>query len=299
MVFTEHTGLSKLYTMLHYCLNEVDCRRVLIAKSFGEQWRPEDCSAMCDVCTKLHQSQPPTPLNSPATCSFKRTKPYSVKKVDISQHCKHLVLILEHNQALQRKLTAAKLVDVWRGRNELTKRYDIPPVDMSVEECEKVVVFALLQKVLKEEFHFTAYTTICYMSLGPKAEAMKRGLLSIQFSILSRETRNQKVLKKPDIAKSSSSLSTKSVDLLPSMLPGDSRSSLLMESSSSRSSSTLLSLKSGQALEFSPDDGVWQSKKSLKGRKRKFPESEYILPNSVKKQAESCNDVIDISDDSD
>ncbi len=50
MVFTEHTGLQNLYTMLRYCLNGSECRRALIARSFGERWRASDCLEACDVC---------------------------------------------------------------------------------------------------------------------------------------------------------------------------------------------------------------------------------------------------------
>ena len=42
-----------------------------------------------------------------------------------------------------------------------------------------------MKGVLKEEFHYTAYTTICYMGLGRKAQLAKRGLLNIEISSLS------------------------------------------------------------------------------------------------------------------
>ena len=38
--------------------------------------------------------------------------------------------------------------------------------------------------VLKEEFHYTAYTTICYMGLGRKAELVKNGLLHLELPSL-------------------------------------------------------------------------------------------------------------------
>ena len=38
--------------------------------------------------------------------------------------------------------------------------------------------------VLKEEFHYTAYTTICYMGLGRKAEWVKNGLLRLELPSL-------------------------------------------------------------------------------------------------------------------
>ena len=54
MVFTEHTGLSNLSLMMRYSINDSQCRRLLIAKSFGEEWSPSDCHNACDVCVKLN-----------------------------------------------------------------------------------------------------------------------------------------------------------------------------------------------------------------------------------------------------
>ena len=53
MVFTEHTGLRNLYAMLRYCLNKAECRRAVIARSFGEKWTESDCNRSCDICS-LH-----------------------------------------------------------------------------------------------------------------------------------------------------------------------------------------------------------------------------------------------------
>jgi hypothetical protein len=49
-------GLQNLYTIVKYCLNRVHCRRSLIATSFEEQWKPEDCNNSCDVCRRLSGS---------------------------------------------------------------------------------------------------------------------------------------------------------------------------------------------------------------------------------------------------
>ena len=69
---------------------------------------------------------------------------------DVSQHAKNLVLIIEHNQAKDQRLTAAKLVDIWRGQQSSgsSRPSHVSPAKMSVEQCERIVVTSLLQGVL-------------------------------------------------------------------------------------------------------------------------------------------------------
>ena len=42
----------KMYDMLFYCENDIDCRRVLLLNMFGERYNSEDClkGAGCDNC---------------------------------------------------------------------------------------------------------------------------------------------------------------------------------------------------------------------------------------------------------
>ena len=42
--------------MLNCCLNEAECRRALIKKSFGEKWQPTDCLQQCDICYENEQT---------------------------------------------------------------------------------------------------------------------------------------------------------------------------------------------------------------------------------------------------
>ena len=41
MVFTEQTGLEKLYGMLSYAFDVTRCRRDVIAQHFGERWQQQ------------------------------------------------------------------------------------------------------------------------------------------------------------------------------------------------------------------------------------------------------------------
>ena len=52
MVFTEQTGLQKLYSMVAYCLDRSTCRREMIAQHFLDTWETIPCNGMCDNCTR-------------------------------------------------------------------------------------------------------------------------------------------------------------------------------------------------------------------------------------------------------
>lgn len=167
MVFTEHTGLSNLYTMVKYCLNETECRRALIARSFGEKWQPQDCEVACDIC-KMFSGAIPGQSSASEQC---------VTVEDVSEHCRAMIEILEQASTKEQKLTALKVVEALQRRRGQSRSSHIP--SLSVEKCERILVHALLEGVLKEDFHFTPYSTISYIGLGRKAIAVQKGLLKI------------------------------------------------------------------------------------------------------------------------
>ena len=68
MVFTEQTGLEKLYGMLSYAFDVTRCRRDVIAQHFGERWQQQQCSAMCDHCSADVTGQSHSPEVSICGC---------------------------------------------------------------------------------------------------------------------------------------------------------------------------------------------------------------------------------------
>ena len=73
-------------------------------------------------------------------------------------------------------MTANKLVDAWCGQGQSSLRVrDVKTLDPSREDCEPVIVDMLLEGVLREDFHFTPYSTISYLLPGPKAGLMHSG----------------------------------------------------------------------------------------------------------------------------
>lgn len=67
-------------------------------------------------------------------------------------------------------------METWKS-----KRHKGTTTESSVRDCcEVALIHCILEGVLKEEFHFTPYSTISYIGLGRKAVAVKRGMLKVR-----------------------------------------------------------------------------------------------------------------------
>lgn len=151
MVVMENVGQQKLYEMVSYCQNINKCRRVLIAQHFDEVWSPEACNKMCDNCCK--------------EMSFERK--------NVTAYCRDLIKILKQAEDLNEKLTPLKLIDSWMGKGASKLRVaGLAPPTLPREDLEKIIAHFLIQQYLKEDYSFTAYATISYLKVGPKANLL-------------------------------------------------------------------------------------------------------------------------------
>nr|XP_009670182.1 PREDICTED: ATP-dependent DNA helicase Q1 [Struthio camelus australis]XP_009670183.1 PREDICTED: ATP-dependent DNA helicase Q1 [Struthio camelus australis]XP_009670184.1 PREDICTED: ATP-dependent DNA helicase Q1 [Struthio camelus australis]XP_009670185.1 PREDICTED: ATP-dependent DNA helicase Q1 [Struthio camelus australis] len=152
MVVMENVGQEKLYDMVSYCQNVNKCRRVLIAHHFDEVWDSANCNRMCDNCCREN----------------------SFQKIDITEYCRDLIKILEQAENMSEKLTPLKLIDAWLGKGASKFRVtEVTPPKRTREELERIIAHLLLQQYLKEDFSFTAFATISYLKIGPKADLLK------------------------------------------------------------------------------------------------------------------------------
>ena len=148
MVFQDKVGLQNLYKVLAYCLDQTSCRRSLIAAHFEETWNKSDCAEMCDQCRKSKEK----------------------KEVNIVTYCRQLYEILTKAVKSETRLTALKLIDAWYGKGTPTLRVSsVPTPKFTRESGEAIVGHLLVNGYLKEDFHFSAYSTISYLKRGPKA----------------------------------------------------------------------------------------------------------------------------------
>lgn len=180
MVVMENVGQEKLYDMVSYCQNMNKCRRVLIACHFDEVWESANCNRMCDNCCREN----------------------SLEKKDITGYYRDLIKILEQADNMSEKLTPLKLIDAWSGKGLSKLRVaEVTPPKLPREELERIIAHLLLQQYLREDFSFTAFATISYLKIGPKA-----GLLRNEAHIITIQgTTNKKSIHRNKPSESSNS----------------------------------------------------------------------------------------------
>lgn len=152
MVFSSAGSLEHLYGMVKYCLNGNLCRRLLIAEHFDETWGDADCNKMCDVCCHPHSN---------------------VKEVNLKPHCKTLAGIIENADKQDIKLTAQKMLDAWFLKGPVNLRHKGKEPNFSRQLGEDVIAYLLVGNYLIEDFHYTAYSTISYIKIGPNMDAVE------------------------------------------------------------------------------------------------------------------------------
>ncbi|KAJ6645586.1 ATP-dependent DNA helicase Q1 [Pseudolycoriella hygida] len=158
MMFSERTGLQNAYAMADYCIDASRCRREIISKYFSEVWNDSKCNKMCDRCYHVD-------------C-------VKIPKIEISNHIFDLYAIIESAEAIDVKLTGTKLIDAWYKKGPMNLRcsqVEVPSIDRYW--AEQIVAFMILEKYLKEDFHFTAYNTISYIRKGPNVPKMENDVL--------------------------------------------------------------------------------------------------------------------------
>jgi ATP-dependent DNA helicase Q1 len=164
MAFSDKSGngLTNLYSMISYCLNESSCRRKLIAKYFDEVWQSNDCNQMCDICTR------------PSTYITKR-------------NCREEASIIIHylEEHKKQRLTPLKLIE------QLTIK------TMIKIDLQRLILQLIIDQYLKEDFHFTPYNTICYVIPGAKAKYVYDNHCEILLDMI--ETTKKRTSKKEEI----------------------------------------------------------------------------------------------------
>nr|CAD7441502.1 unnamed protein product [Timema bartmani] len=231
MVFTQQTGLENLYGIVAYCLNPNRCRRMIIASHFDEAWESQDCNRMCDHCRH----------------------PRETKEIVITEHCLSLFKIMANAASMDSRLTGQKLIDAWLGKGATNLRVrDVKVPALSREMAEMVVAHLLIEGYLKEDFHFTPYSTISYVRrglcplsdlivqillhvwayCGPKAQAALSEKHSITMSIRGKSIPSTNQTTSFSSTNSSKNSSTSSSNSHPSTSATPSREKQLSKSSS-------------------------------------------------------------------
>ncbi|RWS27579.1 hypothetical protein B4U80_01150 [Leptotrombidium deliense] len=153
MFFSEYSSQSNIYKMIRFCVDHNTCRKQYLAEYFEDDSQLV-CDNMCDNCENRD-------LNK-------------FRSINVKKYCCHLLQIIGKAKKVNERLTALKLVDIWLGKGD--KRFRIPDVNpaMSRGQCELTVIYLLMDKYLKEEFHFTPYSTISYIVAGAQSSSVQQ-----------------------------------------------------------------------------------------------------------------------------
>ncbi|KAB1254576.1 ATP-dependent DNA helicase Q1 [Camelus dromedarius] len=95
------------------------------------------------------------------------------ERKNITAYCRDLIKILKQAEELNEKLTPLKLIDAWMGKGAAKLRAaGVAPPALPREDLEKIIAQVLIQQYLREDYSFTAYATISYLKIGPKANLL-------------------------------------------------------------------------------------------------------------------------------
>ncbi|NXJ71853.1 BLM protein, partial [Rostratula benghalensis] len=175
---TRQTHFNNLYSMVHYCENLVDCRRIQLLAYFGEtNFNPTFCKdhpeVTCDNCS--------------------RKKDY--KSRDVTDDVKSIVrFVREHCGQLGRgnakgsagfgRYTLNMMVDIFLGTKSAKVQSGIfgKGAAYSRHNAERLFRKLVLDKILDEDLYITANDqAVAYVILGQKAQAVLEGSLQVEF----------------------------------------------------------------------------------------------------------------------
>ncbi|XP_004432030.1 PREDICTED: Bloom syndrome protein [Ceratotherium simum simum] len=186
---TKETHFNNLYSMVHYCENIAECRRIQLLSYFGENgFNPDFCKkypdVSCDNCCK--------------------TKDYKTR--DVTDDVKNIVRFVQEHSSSQGtrnrkhvgpsgRFTMNMLVDIFLGSKSAKIQSGIfgKGSTYSRHNAERLFKKLILDKILDEDLYINANDqAIAYVMPGNKAQTVLNGHLKVDFM----ETENYSSVKK-------------------------------------------------------------------------------------------------------
>ncbi|XP_061855291.1 recQ-like DNA helicase BLM [Colius striatus] len=175
---TRQTHFNNLYSMVHYCENVVDCRRIQLLAYFGEMdFNPNFCKehpeVICDNCN--------------------RKKDYKTKNVTeevksivrfVQEHCGQRGRANAKGRTGSGRYTLNMMVDIFLGTASAKIQSGIfgKGAAYSRHNAERLFRKLVLDKILDEDLYITANDqAVAYVILGEKAQAVLDGSLQVEF----------------------------------------------------------------------------------------------------------------------
>lgn len=160
---------SMLRTVIQFCENRSDCRRVQVLAYFNEPFRKEDCNSSCDNC-----------------------KSDSIFEIhDFTEYATLAVKLVRRLEQSKERVTLLQCVDIFRGvKNKKVKdqHKKLPEFgsgsDLELGEVERLFFRLLSEEAFKEHNHAVKRgITIQYIQLGRKAKDFESGRCQLKLQV--------------------------------------------------------------------------------------------------------------------
>ncbi|XP_055673355.1 recQ-like DNA helicase BLM isoform X1 [Falco peregrinus] len=175
---TRQTHFNNLYSMVHYCENVIDCRRIQLLAYFGEtDFNPTFCKdhpeVICDNCSRKKDYK-------------SRNVTDEVKSIIrfVQEHCGRRGQINGKRNTGSGRYTLNMMVDIFLGTASAKIQSGIfgKGAAYSRHNVERLFRKLVLDKILDEELYITANDqAVAYIVLGEKAQAVLNGSLQVEF----------------------------------------------------------------------------------------------------------------------
>lgn len=171
------THINNLHSMVHFCENVAECRRIQLLAYFGEHtfntsFCKEHPEVICDNCAR----------------------PHKYKSRNVTDDVKKIVRFVQENcekvgnrygkSAQQNRLTLNMLVDIFLGSKSARIQSGMFGVGAaySKHNAERLFKKLVLDSVLMEDLYITNNgQAVAYISAGPKAMSVLSGCMQVEF----------------------------------------------------------------------------------------------------------------------
>ncbi|KAM8972336.1 recQ-like DNA helicase BLM [Pelodytes ibericus] len=172
---TKQTHLNNLYSMVHYCENVQECRRMQLLAYFGETtFNPNFCKehlrVACDNCCRGTE----------------------YKSRDVTEEVKNIIRFVQNccpsgpsrGRNTSNRLTLNMMVDIFLGSKSAKVQTGIfgKGAAYSRHNAERLFRKLVLDRILDEELYITANDmAVAYATVGERAQAVLNGFSKVEF----------------------------------------------------------------------------------------------------------------------
>ncbi|KAF9427808.1 hypothetical protein BGZ94_004099 [Podila epigama] len=164
LCISEPEGITNVYGMIRYAQDLRTCRHQMFDLHFSKHLstRLSPCG-FCDNC-KLDKSL--------------------ITSEDMRVQVRSICLLLDKLKDTNERVTMNKLIETWRGVGPLRllakavreeHGIEVAPKRANKDDYERIINHLIILGYLREDFHFTAYSTLSYIVNGPKSRAFLEG----------------------------------------------------------------------------------------------------------------------------